>query len=329
MIKENDVLQKTSGVKKIVNIFLRERAISIFLMIIVIIIVMFFIRPDIFFSYDNLRVILNNMVFDATIVIGMTVVMVGGGFDLSVGSIQSLTALVTAQALLIWKWDVLPAILLGMLCSLIIGILNGSVIAKIGVNPFITTLATRSLVKGIAILIGAKGFFYIPPGIDKIGQTQLFGLIVPFWVMLFLIIVVQLLMWKNKYFRQYYYLGGNEKAAVLSGIKVGKIKTISYIISAVMAGLAGVFFVARMSAAVTSVGEGAELRAITAVILGGASLSGGRGSILGSFLGIIFMRILDNTLIIARVSSYWSLVAVGVILLIAVISDTVTRRLKG
>lgn len=131
--------------------------------------------PETFFSFDNFKAIFNNLIFGGLMAVGMTVVMVGGGFDLSIGFVITLSAIIACLALRDWELGIAQAILIGLVVALCVGMLKGSVIAKIGVNPLITTIATMGAVRGVTVLIGGREFFYLLPGIEKMGQTQVVG----------------------------------------------------------------------------------------------------------------------------------------------------------
>jgi ribose transport system permease protein len=162
-----------------------------------------------------------------------------------------------------------------------------------------------------------------------VGQGRLFGIQYPIYVMLFLVIVGDILLRYSRFFRQSYYIGGNEKAARLSGINVDFVKIFNYCLVAVLAGIAGVMITARFGSSSVTVGTNVELRVITATIIGGASLSGGEGSVFGAFLGALFMAVLANALNLLGVDVYWQNLVTGLILIIAVVVDVVNEQRKA
>jgi ribose transport system permease protein len=212
----------------------------------------------------------------------------------------------------------LVAILAGLAGALLIGFANGWLIAKVGINPMIQTLAMMGIVRGFALMLSGAGIQNFPYNFIYIGQSKLLKLQAPVWYMILIVVLASWLVRKTAFFRRYYYIGGNERAARLSGIQVEKMKIWAFIISAFLAGVAGILLSSRLGAALSTSGRGLELRVITAVILGGASLSGGYGKIWGAFLGALFMALLNNMLIISRVSGYWQEVILGIILIAAV-----------
>jgi ribose transport system permease protein len=207
------------------------------------------------------------------------------------------------------------AIATGMLGSLFIGAVNGYLIAYLGINPMIQTLAMMGIVRGLALLVSGSGIQNLPYWFNAIGQSKLLGIQMPVWYMLLVVGVFTFLLNKTVLFRQYYYIGGNERAAELSGIRVKRMKMISFIIIAGLAGMAGILLASRLGAALPTMGRGLELRVITAVILGGATLSGGSGKIPGALLGALFMGIVANIMVISRVSGYWQEIILGIILI--------------
>jgi ribose transport system permease protein len=182
----------------------------------------------------------------------------------------------------------------------------------------IQTLAMMGIVRGLALMLSGAGIQNFPYEFIYIGQSKLLGLQAPIWYMLFVVLLFAFLTKRTAFFRRYYFIGGNERAASLSGIKVNQMKIWAFVISATLAGIAGILLASRLGAALSTSGRGLELRVITAVILGGASLSGGFGKIWGAFLGVLFMALISNLLIISRVSGYWQEVILGIILIAAV-----------
>lgn len=185
----------------------------------------------------------------------------------------------------------------------------------------IQTLAMMGIIRGAALMISGSGVQNLPYWFNTIGQSKLLGIQMPIWYMLLTVFVFAFLFKKTTYFRQYYYIGGNEKAADLSGIRVKRMKLLGFVISAGLAGFAGILLASRLGAALPTIGRGLELRVITAVILGGASLSGGYGKIPGALLGALFMGIIANIMVIARVSGYWQEIILGAILIITLWLD--------
>lgn len=190
----------------------------------------------------------------------------------------------------------------------------------------IQTLAMMGIVRGGALLVSGAGIQNLPYWFNAIGQSKLLGIQMPVWYMLTTIGIFTFLFSKTIFFRRYYYIGGNERAADLSGIRVKKMKMIGFIISALLAGFAGILLSSRLGAALPTMGRGLELRVITAVILGGATLTGGYGKIPGALLGALFMGLIANIMVIARISGYWQEIILGMILITTLWIDKYLQR---
>lgn len=288
------------------------------------------LRSDVFLTKANLEAILLGLSVEGTIAVGMAILLISGGLDLSVGSTMAFTGVVTGLALMSLKLPPLLAILLGLLAALGVGVLNGFLVAKLKINPFITTLGMMITIRGLLLVLAqGKAVLNLPSSFTLVGQGRLFGIQYPIYVMLILVILGDLLLRYSRFFRQSYYIGGNEKAARLSGINVDFVKIFNYCLVALLAGIAGIMITARFGSSSVTVGTNVELRVITATIIGGASLNGGEGSVLGAFLGALFMAVLANALNLLGVDVYWQNLVTGLILIIAVVVDVVNERRKA
>ena len=305
---------------------IRKREVSLLLMIIVICIFMLIVMPGVFGTPENLSGILLSISVESIVAVGMMILLISGAFDLSVGSVVSLSGAIAMSLMLKQNVPIPVAVLISVLICSVIGLSNGLLVAKIGVNPMITTLAMMQMVKGFAIIIAGSGLVSLSDSFNGIGQHVLLGFQMPIWYMIFVVIIFIFLLAKTKFFRKYYYIGGNEKSAHLSGISVATLRIISFIICSTLAGAAGVIMASRFGAAVSTVGQGMEMKVITAVILGGASLSGGQGTILGAVLGTAFMGLINNIMVISQVNVYWQSIIIGAILIIAVATDVVLKK---
>ncbi|MCY3023243.1 MAG: ABC transporter permease [Planctomycetota bacterium] len=283
----------------------------------------------------NVLAMLLGLSVESIVAIGMTILLVSGGFDLSVGSTVAFTGAVTAMCLVAGA-PVPVAVAAGLALGVLIGLINGVIIAKIGINPFITTLGMMSVVRGALLVVtGGKNISGLPESFTVIGQWhiplfvyqgQMIGIQYPILIAAVLVVIGDLLLRKSRFFRQNYYLGGNEKAAILSGIAVDRLKIFNYALTGFLAALAGVVMTARFGSASVTSGTGLELRVISAVIIGGASLQGGEGTVLGSFLGSLLMAIIVGSLTLLGVNVYWTQLVIGATLLIAVLIDTLGKR---
>ena len=305
-----------------------------------------------FLTRGNLLVLLLSISVEAIVVIGMTNLLISGGFDLSVGSTAALGGAVTAMCLValapaespatldaalapaalvspaaMHPALILLAVLAGLAVGVVVGLVNGLIIAKIGINPFITTLGMMGIVRGaLMVVTNGKDITGLPRSFNWIGQEFLCGVQHPILIAVVLVIAGDLLLRKSRFFRQNYYLGGNEKAARLSGIPVARMKIFNYALMGFLAALAGVVMTARYGSASVTAAEGMDLSVISAVIIGGASLQGGEGTVLGSVLGSLLMAIIVGSLSQLRVDVYWQQLVVGATLLLAVLIDTLGKR---
>ncbi len=298
-------------VRKIIE----ERIYSLLALLVVICVVASLTFPSTFPTFENFSQLLLNLSIDTIVAVGMMLLLISGAFDLSVGSVVAFAGCITAYLMTSLQIPVPLAITFGLLSTICIGYINGYLIAYKGINPMIQTLAMMGIVRGAALMLSGSGVQNLPYWFNAIGQSKLLGIQMPIWYMLVTVALFTFLLNKTIYFRQYYYIGGNEKAADLSGIRVDKVKMMGFVISAALAGIAGILLSSRLGAALPTMGRGLELRVITAVILGGASLSGGYGKIPGALLGALFMGIVANIMVISRVSGYWQEIILGIILI--------------
>jgi ribose transport system permease protein len=282
---------------------------------------------DRFLSPLNLTNILVQSSIMAVIAIGMTFVIIGGGFDLSVGSTVALAGCIAAMVIM--KFGVAVGVLAGIAAGGAVGLANGVIIAKLGVNPFITTLGTMVLVRGVVYLItgGAPvGDEGLPAVFIAFGSARIFGIHYLVWVPAFLLLILSWVLQATPYGQRVYATGGNREAAYLSGVPVERIIASTYAWCGAMAGIAGVMLAARLQSGQPTAGEFYELTAIAAVILGGASLQGGEGTLYKSVIGVFIMIVLGNSLNLLNVDSYWQRVAIGAVIIAAAAADRLRSR---
>lgn len=309
-----------------VKTILRDRVYFLGFVIFVVCIAASIIFPRNFPTFENISQLLLNLSIDTIVAVGMMLLLISGVFDLSVGSIVAFIAGLVAHLMFFMDIPVPIAISLGLLAAGVVGWINGYLIAYQGINPLIQTLAMMGILRGGALLVAGSGIQNLPYWFNAIGQSRLLGVQMPVWYMIIIVILFTFLVNKSIFFRRYYYIGGNEKAAELSGIRVKKMKQFAFILSALLAGIAGILLASRLGAAMSTLGRGMELRVITAVILGGASLTGGVGKIPGALLGALFMGIIANIMVISRISGLWQDIILGVILIAAVWLDMYVQR---
>jgi ribose transport system permease protein len=282
---------------------------------------------DRFLSPLNLTNILVQSSIMAVIAIGMTFVIIGGGFDLSVGSTVALAGCIAAMVIV--KFGMAVGVVAGIAAGVAVGLANGVIIAKLGVNPFITTLGTMVLVRGIVYLItgGAPvGDEGLPAAFIAFGSARFLGIHYLVWVPALLLLVLSWVMRATPYGRRIYATGGNREAAYLSGVPIERIIASTYEWCGALAGVAGVMLAARLQSGQPTAGEFYELTAIAAVILGGASLQGGEGTLYKSIIGVFIMIVLGNSLNLLNVDSYWQRVAIGAVIIAAAAADRLRSR---
>jgi ribose transport system permease protein len=281
-----------------------------------------------FFSPLNLTNILVQSSIMAVIAMGMTFVVVGGGFDLSVGSTAALSGCVASMVML--EAGIAAGALAGIFAGALVGLANGLVIAYLNVNPFITTLGTMVLVRGIVFLItgGApvSGETGLPGEFIAFGSGRLLGIHYLVWIPAVLLAVLSFVMHATPYGRRVYATGGGREAAYLSGVAVRGVIASTYIWCGALAGIAGVMLAARLQSGQPTAGEFYELTAIAAVVLGGAALQGGEGTLYNSVIGVFIMMVLGNALNLLNVDSYWQRVAVGAVIIAAAAVERLRSR---
>ncbi|AZO63821.1 MULTISPECIES: ABC transporter permease [unclassified Mesorhizobium] len=285
-------------------------------------IAMTFASPH-FLTWGNFRAMLMSFSIEGIVVVGMTILLIVGGIDLSVGSVVCFS-MVVSGALFLMGLDPWTASLIGISASALVGAAMGFFVTVIGLNHFITSLAAMVIVRGLCLVI-TKGtplsLFTLPPGFKAIGQGS-FGN-VPYVIVIFVVVVAifDFLLRRATAFRKVFYTGSNEKAAQFSGIKTKQVKFWVTVLCSTLAGFAGVIYMSRFGAATPTFGAGMELNIIAAAVIGGASLNGGSGTIFGAILGMALLSVVTSSLILLDVSVYWQDMIKGCILLAAVSID--------
>ena len=284
-----------------------------------------------FLTWGNFRAMLMSFSIEGIVVVGMTILLIVGGIDLSVGSVVCFS-MVVSGALFLAGLDPWTASLIGIAASALIGAVMGFFVTVVGLNHFITSLAAMVIVRGLCLVI-TKGtplsLFTLPPEFKAIGQGNLQG--VPYVIIIFVVVVAifDFLLRRATAFRKVFYTGSNEKAAQFSGIKTNQVKFWVTVLCATLSGFAGVIYMARFGAATPTFGAGMELNVIAAAVIGGASLKGGSGTIFGAILGMALLSVVTSSLILLDISVYWQDMIKGCILLAAVSADHFLHRKKS
>ncbi len=306
-----------------------QREFGIFAFVVGIFIIMPFVSPY-FLTRTNIHAILLALSMQTIIAVGMMNLMISGGFDLSVGSVVGLIGVIVGL-LINSGVPVFLAVMISLAIGALIGLFNGLMVAKVGINPFIVTLAGLSLFRSLTYIVtSGQQVTQIGKVFNSIGQSRFLGIQSPIWYAIIFVILGDVMLRKSRYFRQNYYIGGNEEAARLTGISVNKVKILNYVLMSTIAAFAAIVLTARMGAATVYAGTGMELRVITAVIIGGASLGGGEGTIFGAFLGSLLMALIISIFVLLGINVYWQGFTIGAILLLAVLLDmlNIKRREK-
>ena len=280
-----------------------------------------------FWTEINREIMILNFIFEAIIAIGMTIVIITGGIDLSVAAVVPFSAIIVAK-LLNDGTSVPLSIALALGASAGIGFINAAMSNVFRVHSFIATLAMLLTLRGVNLVITEGSTLYgFPKSFNEIGQGRTWNIPNPILIFVVLAVVIGFLLINHQYFRQAYFIGGNRRSAKMSGIRVERFLLFVFMLSSTLAGIAGIVTAASYGAATNSYGQNMELRVITAVVIGGASLSGGTGSVLGTSLGVLFMAMVYNLFFFSDVSTYWQDVVIGSMLLGAVfVSEFLKRR---
>lgn len=278
------------------------------------------IRSPYFLTLGNFEVIMSGFVLEAIMAIGLTFIIISGGIDLSVSAVLPMSAILIAM-LLTGGVSITLSIIIVLLFSILVGLFNAGLKIVLNVHPFIATLAMQQTLRGLALVISnGENISGLPKAFTQLGQGYFLGILVPIWIFFILIMIFGYLLGHHKFFQQIYFIGWDPDAARVSGIKVKFFTFFIYGLSSFLAGFAGILAAAQYGAAHNSFALGAELKVITAVAIGGSSMvRGGTGTMFGTFLGIMFMAILNNAFMMSGISTYWQDVVTGVMLLLAIL----------
>jgi len=313
------------------------------LIALVIIIVIFAVMSDNYLTAGNLTTITKQVAFNAIVALGMLLVILNGGIDLSVGSIVGFTAAVAGN---LFRGVHVPGtdltmfpslwviIVLSLAIGMLVGWINGLLIARLNLAPFIVTLGMLYVARGLTeVLLNGQNItneLTGQPGLNNTGFFEIFaskplGLPLAAWVMILLAIIFSILLNRTPFGRWLYATGSNERAAQLSGVPVIRVKTLIYVLSGLCAAIVGILQMANISSATADLGTFYELNAIAAVVIGGAALSGGRGTVRGTIIGAFVIGFLANGLVIVGVSPFWQKVITGAVIILAVAVDQIQQ----
>jgi ribose transport system permease protein len=311
---------------------LQTREFGVFLALVALLLLMRFLTPY-FWKSDNVFNVLRGMSTIGIMAIGQTMIIITGGIDLSVGAVLAASAMVTARLMYLGIVPPWMAVIIGIGFGTLLGAINGLIITRIKVNPFITTLGMLSIARGLTYLLasGLQGTVAsnIPmrdESVNFLGSGHVGPVPVPVIEMFVLVLVFSLFLRSTVLGRQIYAVGSNEQAARLSGVPVNLVKLFVYTVTGALAALAGIMTAGLLETSATNAGTGSELDVIAAVVIGGASLAGGEGTIIGSIIGAAIMAVLRNAFVLLQFPIYMQTISIGVVIILAVAIDQIRRR---
>lgn len=320
----------TAGVGNAVKIYFKENlGIIVAFLVLCVFLSVFPKTSGSFFTRQNIFNVLRQISTNLFLACGMTMVIILGGIDLSVGSIIALSGCISAGCVARYNLPLPIALLMGLLVGLLVGMFNGAVISKTTIPAFIVTLATMNIAKGLAyVYTGGSPVRVVTKEWQFLGAGYVGIFPTPVVILVIVLIITAIIMNKTKMGRHMYAVGGNQQAAEFSGIKVEKVKFFVHAFSGLMAGLAGIVLASRMYSGQPTAGDGAEMDAIAAVVVGGTSMAGGSGKIGGTIIGGLIIGVLNNGLNLLNVNSFWQYVVKGVVILLAVFLDYFRNKRK-
>lgn len=300
------------------------------IILVILCVIMGIARPQTFLTSGNLINLLSQISTNGVYVMGLFCAILTGGINISIGSVAAFTSLLTAIMLVdgnTFTGNVFVAIAAGLLISVVIGLIAGYFVAELGLQAYIVTLALQVVLRGLTMVVSqgvpvsrlGNAFSYI--GVKYLGPVPINVII-----MLLLFAVFYYMLEHTSFGRHMYAIGGNMEAARLSGIKTKKVLYLVYIIGSLMAAISGLILASRVNSATPTAGQGAEMDAIAAAVIGGASLKGGKGTVLGALLGVIIIGVLNNGLVLLGIDVYWTQVVKGAIIIIAVSADAISAK---
>ena len=314
--------------KKIKQYFVENIGIIGALVILCLILAIYPKTSSAFLKPSNIFNVLRQISSNLYLACGMTMVIILGGIDLSVGSVIALSGCVAAGGVVRYHMPIAVAVMVGILIGVLVGAFNGLVISKTTIPPFIVTLATMNVAKGLAyVYTGGSPVRVVSKEWQFLGAGYIWDVIpTPVVILVVVLVVTALLMNRTKFGRHIYAVGGNQQAAMFSGINTARVRFWVHVYTGLMAGLAGVVLASRMYSGQPTAGEGAEMDAIAAVVVGGTSMAGGSGKIGGTIIGALIIGVLNNGLNLMNVNSFWQYVVKGIVILLAVFIDYLRHK---
>lgn len=307
--------------------FLRRPESGIILILLVFVTIATCVNPT-FLSPKNVVNILRASGFTMISVVGMSMILITSGLDLSIGSVFALSSIVTCISITQWGLPVPVGILIGLMVGAVCGLLNGFLIVKTAIPPMIVTLGMQYALRGtVSVLTRGVPIYPLPEGFTAIEPTKLAGIPLIVIIAVLIAIVGHIALSRTYFGRSVYALGGNQEAARISGVNINRTKMLVYVIMGILVSFAGIMTASRLGSAEPSTGTGLEMKVICGAIIGGISIAGGMGTMMGAALGAVFMEALTNSLTVMRISVYWQNVVFGVVMILSVLLDQYKRAL--
>lgn len=317
--------KKPHAIARICKRMVKSSSFNIFLILLVMCVIMYIVSEP-FRSIKNLLSVARNFSAYAITGIGVSMVIITGGIDLSLGSMFGFSGVIACMGMVNLGWGVIPSILLGLLAGALLGLFNGMLVVKAKLPPFIATLGTLSIARSLCYIL-TEGYPVtgVKPGFLFLGQGYIAGIPTPIWFMAIVAVIFAIFLNMTVTGRRIYALGGNEEATRISGINTNWLKLIVYTLCGLLSGFAGIITASKLGIGQPTAGQGFELDAIAAVVIGGASLAGGAGTVVGTILGAAIMGVLRNALVLLSIKSHWQMFIIGWVIIIAVTADQLKK----
>lgn len=316
--------KKTGGISRL----LKSNGVGIFLILLGMCVALTLAVGSKFLSASNIISVIRQFSFYGILAIGMCMVIITGGIDISVGSVFALSGVISCMAITKWGIPVFISVVLGLAAGALMGYFNGFCVTSLKLPPMIATLGMQSIARGVAYTVtGGYPIGSLPDSFKFIGLGSILGIPTPIILMVVIAVIAIFFLKQTVTGRRIYAIGGNEEGARISGVNVSSIKRLVYMLCGLMAAVSGIAMAARLGVGQSTAGQGYEMDAIAATVIGGASLSGGSGSIVGAIIGAAIMGVLRNGLVLLDVSAYWQQTVIGIVILAAVALDNL-RHVK-
>lgn len=323
-MNNHESAKKSGGIGRL----LKSNGVGIFLILMAMCVGLTIAVGSKFLSSSNIISVIRQFSFYGILAIGMCMVIITGGIDISVGSVFALSGVISCMSITKWGFPVLPGVLLGLLAGALMGYFNGFCVTVLQLPPMIATLGMQSIARGVAYTVtGGYPIGSLPDSFKFIGLGSIFGIPTPIVLMVVLAALAVFFLNKTVIGRRIYAIGGNEEGARISGVNVNRVKRLVYTICGLTAAISGIAMAARLGVGQSTAGQSYEMDAIAATVIGGASLSGGSGSIVGAIIGAAIMGVLRNGLVLLDVSAYWQQTVIGLVIIAAVSLDNL-RHVK-